>query len=120
MGRNIKGIYYKTDSGSSPVEKWLESLSPTVEAYVEKQMIQLEKFWGKTKLSFVTSLRNGLFEITMKVDNQWPRVIFICVERDKIVYLHGFIKKKNKTPHNEIKVALNRRKKFLEQLGGKK
>lgn len=106
--------------GSSPVEKWLESLSPTVETKIEQQMIRLEKFWGKTQLSFVKPLGNGLFEMTIEVDKQWPRVIFMCVERDRIVYLHGFLKKKNKTPRREIEIALDRKNKFFEQLGGKK
>jgi Phage derived protein Gp49-like (DUF891) len=33
-----------------------------------------------------------------------------CVEQRRMVLLHGFIKKTQKTPHHDIDVALNRKK----------
>jgi phage-related protein len=37
------------------------------------------------------------------------RVLF-CVERERIVLLHGFIKKTQKTPRHDIDLALKRKR----------
>jgi phage-related protein len=39
------------------------------------------------------------------------RVLF-CVVRDRIVVLHGFIKKTQKTPDEELSLARKRKKEF--------
>jgi phage-related protein len=38
--------------------------------------------------------------------------VVFCVDQDRIVLLHGFIKKTQKTPDDELALARKRRKEF--------
>lgn len=56
------------------------------------------------------SLGKGLWEIRSSIsDGRITRVIF-CVADDKMVLLHGFIKKTQKTPKADLDLALKRMK----------
>lgn len=41
------------------------------------------------------------------------RILYVTIEKNAILVLHGFIKKKQKTPPKEIKIALLRYKETL-------
>jgi phage-related protein len=61
-------------------------------------------------MPYCRSLGNGLWEVRINLtDGKIGRVIF-CVIRERMVLLHGFIKKTQKTPANDIKLALKRMK----------
>ncbi len=55
---------------------------------------------------------DGLWELrTGLPSNRIARVLF-CVAQDHIVVLHGFIKKTQKTPDEELALARKRKKQF--------
>jgi phage-related protein len=58
---------------------------------------------------FVGSLGNGLWEVRSRVEDRIARVIFF-VRRSTMVLLHGFIKKTQKTPDDELALARKRQK----------
>ena len=47
------------------------------------------------------------------VDGRIGRVIF-CVARERMVLLHGFVKKTQKTPAQDLRLALKRMKEVLK------
>lgn len=58
------------------------------------------------------SMGDGLWEaLTTLPSNRIARVLFF-VNRDRIVLLHGFIKKTQKTPDEELALARKRRREF--------
>ncbi len=60
------------------------------------------------------ALGGGLWEIRSSLGgNRIARVVF-CVAHDRMVLLHGFIKKTGKTPRPELELA-QRRQKEVEQ-----
>lgn len=54
-------------------------------------------------------LIKDLSEIRVTIKNRIVRIIFV-VQAKEIILLHGFIKKSQKTPQNEIETALARLK----------
>jgi phage-related protein len=54
-------------------------------------------------------LGNGLWEVRSRLGGRIARVIFV-VRDEKMVLLHGFIKKTQKTPKHELDVAIQRMK----------
>ncbi|MCP4360218.1 MAG: type II toxin-antitoxin system RelE/ParE family toxin [Chloroflexi bacterium] len=50
-----------------------------------------------------------IWEVRSKLDNRIARVIF-TVDEDKMVLLHGFIKKSQKTPPRDLSLAKQRLK----------
>ena len=53
---------------------------------------------------------DGLFELRLKAAEGIARVFFCTVVARKIVVLHQFVKKSEKTPNRELKIARNRMK----------
>ena len=53
---------------------------------------------------------DGLFELRLKAAEGIARVFFCTVVARKIVVLHQFVKKTEKTPSKEIKIARSRMK----------
>ncbi len=66
-------------------------------------------------MPLIRKLDTALWEVRSKLDSRIARVIF-TVDEDKMVLLHGFIKKSQKTPPRELGVAKQR----LKELRGTK
>jgi len=49
---------------------------------------------------------DGLFELRMKAQEGIGRVFFCTLVNQRIVMLHSFIKKSQKTPKKEIDIAM--------------
>ncbi len=75
--------------------------------------IQKVEFGWPIGMPYCRPLGHGLWEVRSDLsDNRIGRVIF-CIADGEMVLLHGFVKKSQKTPSQEIELAL-RRKKELE------
>ena len=61
-------------------------------------------------MPYCRSLGGGLWEVLSNLaDGKIERVIF-CVAQERMVLLHGLIKKTPKTPPQDLKLALKRMK----------
>lgn len=60
------------------------------------------------------SMGDGLFELRLKAAEGIARVFFCTVVGRRIVVLHQFMKKSEKTPKRELKVARNRMKEIRD------
>ena len=63
-------------------------------------------------MPLVRNLGNGLWEVRTNLENRIARVIFF-IHHNQIVLLHGFIKKTQQTPKEDIELALARKSAFL-------
>jgi phage-related protein len=57
-------------------------------------------------------LGEGVWEIRSRLQNRVARTLFAIVEKE-IVLLHGFIKKQQQTPVQELASAKKRKKEYL-------
>lgn len=62
-------------------------------------------------MPLVRSLGNGLWEVRSRIPNGIARVIF-KMSQGEIVLLHGFIKKSQKMPKEDLELAQVRSKKY--------
>jgi phage-related protein len=75
--------------------------------------IQKVEFGWPLGMPYCRSLGDGLWEVRSDLtDRKIGRVIF-CVAREQMVLLHGFIKKAQKTPSQDLKLARRRMKEAL-------
>jgi len=58
-------------------------------------------------MPLVRKIEKGLWEVRIQLDNRIARILFTAYE-GMMVLLHGFIKKFQKTPANDLKVAKQR------------
>jgi phage-related protein len=63
------------------------------------------------------SIDDGIFEVRCKVGNNITRVLYFFYYEGKIVLTNGFVKKTQKIPPEEIKLAKERRADFKERMG---
>ena len=93
------------------VNKELESLDVAFKAKFLHITTLLERFGpSNVKEPYCKPLGKKLWEIRMKAQPGIARAIYIASKGKKIVILHAFVKKTQKTPKQAIELALKRLK----------
>ncbi len=105
--------YYVTIDGENPVKKFIESLSKQQKAKIFRLLLTIEVYGLLAILPHTKKLSGTpLWEIrVLGKDN--IRILYITIAHETVFVLHGFIKKKQKTPQKEITLAMNRYKETL-------
>lgn len=86
-------------------EQFLNSLSTKLKVKTFDNIALLEYYGNELKKPFVESFGYGLFELRSKSLEGISR-LFFTYQKDKIIIIfHGFIKKTQKTPANELEKA---------------
>lgn len=96
-------IYY-----NSKLEKEILNLATGLLARYLRLTDLLLELGSNLGLPHTRSMGNGLFELRVKSKEGIARVFFCTKVGKKIVMLHSFIKKSQKTPKKEIAIAKNR------------
>jgi phage-related protein len=100
--------FYKTDAGTEPVREWLKELPQDYKKTIGEDIKTVQYGWP-VGMPIVRKLDSGLWEVRSHLRNGIARVIFtVCNEI--MVLLHGFIKKSQKTPLDELETARTRMK----------
>jgi phage-related protein len=107
----LKVRFYATASGSEPVRKWLRELKDEDRKIIGEDIFDVQCDWP-VGLPLVRPLGVGLWEIRSKLDNRISRVIFY-IDKGHLILLHGFIKKTEKTPEDDLNLAKRRAKDLL-------
>lgn len=106
--RKVDIRFFRTESGKEPVREWLLSLDRDARKTIGEDILKVQYCWPIGK-PLVDGLGRGLWEVRSKLDDRIARVIFY-VEGHEMILLHGFIKKTQKTPQQELDLALKRKK----------
>jgi phage-related protein len=105
--RPLQVVFFKTESGNEPVREWLKAL-PKDERYMIGEDIKKVQWGWPLGMPLVRPMGDGLHEIRTRLSNRIARVFFTVWE-EKIVLLHGFIKKDQQTPVEELRLAKKRK-----------
>ncbi|AMN45975.1 hypothetical protein ACG33_02370 [Steroidobacter denitrificans] len=107
--KKLPAAFYCTAAGNEPVREWLKALDEPDRRIVGQDIATAEFGWP-VGMPVCRSLGKGLYEIRSDISRgRITRMIF-CVEDGKMVLLHGFIKKTQKTPKADLDLALKRKK----------
>lgn len=63
----------------------------------------------------VDNLGDGIWEVRSRLDNRIARTLFAVIDQE-IVLLHGFIKKQQKAPQDELELAKKRKNQYLQNV----
>ena len=103
--------FYRLEaSGSEPVRGWLKSL-PEDERKAIGEDIKAAQYGWPLGLPLVDHVDGDIWEVRTKLVTRIVRVLFV-VEGATMVLLHGFIKKTQKTPKQDLDLARDRLKKL--------
>jgi phage-related protein len=111
---NIKltARFYRSDTGAEPVRRWLKSLSVEQKKAIGEDIKTVQIGWP-LGMPLVEKLSPHLWEVRTKFPNGIARIIF-TVDGDQMVLLHGFIKKSQKIPNQELNTAKTRLRNYQE------
>ena len=117
----MKVIYfYRTESGSCPVEEFLESLQ-SKQAQKVAWVLQLIEEFDVVPVQYFKKLVNtdDLWEVRVQIGGNIFRIIGFLDDEQLVVLNHAFQKKTQKTPKNDIKLAEMRKRYYLNRRGVK-
>jgi phage-related protein len=108
--------FYRTIAGSCPIEDFFDKLS---DKQVEKvlwvlRIIRDVDFIPKEYFKKLINT-DDIWEIRVKFGNNIFRILGFFYQNKIIILTNGFIKKSQKTPMKEIKIAQDRKKEYLER-----
>ncbi len=107
--------WIKRPDGTSEFIEYISSLSAKDKAKLlatisktEENGIEVAK-----KMKWVEKLRDGIFEIRSKQGSDIQRALYFYQTENELLITHGFTKKTQKTPVNEIKHAKAMRDRYI-------
>ena len=98
--------FFRTASGNEPVREWLKSL-PREERRIIGEDIKTVQFGWPLGMPLVRKLNKGLWEVRSGLPDRIARVIF-TTGVSQMILLHGFIKKSQRTPQEDLELAKTR------------
>lgn len=110
----LRAVFYSNAAGKEPVRDWLLKLDKQDRKLIGEDIGTLEFCWpiGKPKCSPMKGVRN-LFEVRSTITGgRITRVLFLLLD-SRMVLLHGFVKKTQKTPQKDLDLAVARMKEVL-------
>ena len=111
ISRKLDVVFFSTTNGREPVKEWLKKMS-TFDRVTMSEDIKTVQFGWPLGMPLVRKLADGLWEIRVKLQGgNIARVIFM-MDRQCMILLHGFIKKSNKTPKNDLDLSKRRKRQY--------
>lgn len=99
-------VFYRSEFGNEPVREWLKKLSREDRRQIGEDIKTVQIGWP-LGMPLIRKIDKDLWEVRTTLESGIARAC-ITVDRDYMILLHGFIKKSQKTPQNELKTALAR------------
>jgi phage-related protein len=109
--RKIPIVFYRTRGGAEVVRGWLRALDEADRNTIGQDLMRVQYRWP-VGMPLCRSLGDGLWEVRSNLpSNRIARVLF-SVHQERIVALHGFVKKTRKTPDEDLMLARRRKREF--------
>ena len=103
--KKAPAVFYRTEAGGEPVREWLKDLPREDKRAIGEDIKTVELGWP-IGMPVSRPLKHGLHEVRSHLsNNRIARVIFCIDRQQRMVLLHGFIKKTRKTPPEDIELA---------------
>jgi phage-related protein len=107
--KRLPAAFFALPSGREPVREWLRALSADDRKVIGEDIKDVEFAWP-IGMPLCRALGHGLWEVRSTLpQNRIARILF-CVLEGRMVLLHGFIKKSQKTPAADLDLAIGRMK----------
>ena len=116
MGRVL--VFYKTDKGNCPVAEFLDSLPPKVAQKVTWVLKLLQEL-DMVPTQYFKKLSNtdGIWECRMVFSGSTYRILCFFHGNGRLVLTHGFMKKAQRTPSEEIAQAERLKADYIRRHG---
>ncbi len=100
----MPAVFYRTEAGREPVREWLKSLAKEDKRRIGEDIKTVELGWP-IGMPVSRALGGGLHEVRSSLRTGIARVFFYIDARQRMVLLHGLIKKTQKTSPGDLELA---------------
>lgn len=100
--------FFKTELGTEPVRDWLKELSAADRKIIGED-IKTVQFGWPLGMPLVRKMAKDLWEVRVHLNGRIARILF-TVDDGTLFLLHGFIKKSQHTPKDDLELAKTRLK----------
>ena len=108
-------VFYRSASGREPVRQWLKQLDPVSRKRIGEDLYTLQLGWP-LGMPLARKIETNLWELRSKIVNGITRIMF-TEKKGRLILLHGIIKKSQKLPAADLKLA--RKRLFVVEMGEK-
>jgi phage-related protein len=116
--RDWSVVFYVEDNGAEPVREFLGSLDRRTQARFDWSIEQLRVRNVLAREPLVRHLEGKIWELRRESQTNIYRLLYAFMSGRRLLFLHGFQKKAQKTPRHEIEIAQRRLQHFVEREGG--
>jgi phage-related protein len=103
--KRVPAVFYRTEAGNEPVREWLKSM-PAHDRRSIGEVIKSVEYGWPVGMPICRSLGAGLHEVRVNLtSNRIARVFFYVDRRQRMVLLHGMVKKTQATPEGDLDLA---------------
>lgn len=103
----LEVVFYRTAAGREPVREWLKKLPREDRRSIGIDLKTVQFGWP-LGMPLVRKLEPGIWEVRSDLDRRIARTLFTVAD-ERMVLLHGFIKKSQKTSAADIQLARSRK-----------
>ena len=107
--KKVPARFYLTPAGGNPVRDWLLGLPVEDRQRIGHDLRAVEYGWP-VGMPLCRNLGEGLWEVRSTLPSRRIARVLFCLVNSELVVLHGFIKKTQKTPSDDLGLAHKRRK----------
>ena len=100
--------YYLTPGGQDVIEHFIDSLQTSTQTKLGRQLDLLEENGNHLGMPHARHMGGGLLELRVR-GSQEVRVFYTFTSIRQVYLLHGFVKKSQATPTQDINIARRRK-----------
>jgi phage-related protein len=107
--KRLPAVFFALPSGREPVREWIKRLDRSDRKIIGEDIKDVEFAWP-IGMPLCRPLSKGLWEVRSDLSQGRTARVLFCAHEGKMVLLHGFIKKTQKTPASDFELASKRMK----------
>ena len=114
-----KILFYESESGRSPVKKFLDNLQSKVQQKIFAYLKLLSEHGTELASNYLEKVKNGIWALRPEYGGNEYRIFFFMSDK-KIILVHAILKNTRQLPKTDVKTAENRMEEWLQrQKGGR-
>jgi phage-related protein len=107
--KRAQAFFYATAGGAEPVRTWLKGLAEEDRKIIGRDIATVEYGWP-IGMPTCRPMGEGLFEVRSSLTGKRIARVLFCTAGERLVLLHGIIKKTRTTSKEDLALARKRRK----------
>jgi phage-related protein len=105
----IPMVFYRSGTGNEPVREWLKALPEEERRGIGRDLARAQWRWP-VGMPLCRPMGKGLWEVRTDLATRRTARVLLCHHGERLIALHGFIKKTRATPKEDLALALKRLK----------